>query len=489
MAGRYLVYAEGETEVIYLKELVKAFQCEALFDIETVPQKAPIDLLAQLSKEVWWSQTYGKKPYEAGWAIFDQDHHKTYEKAISVAQSIPFVNIVWSNPCLESWFLMHFADVREVLPLDSKILLSEETKHIQVDEDVYEEVKVKRLRPVVDPETAVSVLKQVWPGYKKNMQTGYLSVLRPHMNKAMDKSHNNTNPKHPGSSFPEFIRLLASVGDSPEKAEQKENHCEAAAEPQQSLPEEKKPQPSPVDAMTTRLPEPVRAKYAALFANEPLENITKVREFFEGIQNFLMQFPLSTEQDADKAHYALMTAALAKQLAHTPVIILNCAGTGKAKEQFADILFRLMGPSTQLTAKYPSSESAALTLAKKNVEYLVLKASGKLTHFEWFNRMWQQQHSPFIVIVGNKLDTTAVRNFCIEVSFSSSRKELPYSAEELKKEITLIRSVLRQVSLLRNLTGNKVFKTNKSLTFWRGMVQSPLVWMKLPDCANHLNNT
>jgi RloB-like protein len=46
--------------------------------------------------------------YSEGWAIFDLDGHTGHERAASMAQESPIVNLAFSSRSIEIWFLLHF---------------------------------------------------------------------------------------------------------------------------------------------------------------------------------------------------------------------------------------------------------------------------------------------------------------------------------------------------------------------------------------------
>ena len=49
------------------------------------------------------------KPHDEVWCVFDRDEHPTFALALEKA-SANGVGVAVSNPCIELWFILHFAD-------------------------------------------------------------------------------------------------------------------------------------------------------------------------------------------------------------------------------------------------------------------------------------------------------------------------------------------------------------------------------------------
>jgi hypothetical protein len=503
MAGRFLVYVEGETEATYVKELLTAYNCQELGDVVIPKDRSPLGIIRELSKEVWWSQVRDKTPYENGWAVFDQDHHPSYDEAISIAEKLPYIHAVWSNPCLEAWFLMHYEDVSKTLEYDSSILLNTDNITVHIDEDEWNELTIKKFRRAVNPERALERIQDCFTKYKKNSSEGYLPTLLPRLNQAMGFLHNTTNSKHPGSAFPEFIRYLEEVGHSPDMPEEtpetasesapviptsEEGSVRSAAAETEPAKGGQSDAALDFASLTLKTPKHIRDKFAKIFENVKIEPADEVKECFKDVKKFLAKYPFFSANDLGMAQYALMTAALGKFLPHTPYIILNCNATGKAKEYFEDVLCRLFMPVSQKRTAFPTDEKAVQNLLKQSSDYVVLSASGKLHTNLWFDRLWETPKAPLVVIIGNQLDVTELGNRALHIRFNRSVGPNPYTEQEIEAEVLKLRNLLRHVSFYRNIYGNKVMNTKLKLTLWRGMVQTPLEWMKVAECTNHLKN-
>jgi hypothetical protein len=386
---------------------------------------------------------------------------------------------------------MHFEDISKTLAFDTSVLLRTEHKTVRIDEDEWEEITEKKFRRAVNPDSALERIQNCIPKYKKNSSDGYLPTLAPRMTLAMDPLHNTTNPKHPGSAFPEFIRYLEKLGGKPEISAET---TEAAPEPAQEVTSAPSAaaEVEPVagidfGVLTQNTPAHIRNIFAGIFGTSKVEPVDLVKELFQDVQTFLEKYPFSTPADLRIAEYALMTAALGKFLPHTPYIILNCNATGKAKEYFEDVLCRLLMPSSQKRTAFPTDAKAVQNLLKQSSDYVVLSASGKLHSNPWFDRLWEAQKAPIVVIIGNQLDVTELENRALHIRFNRSVGPNPYTEKQLEEEVFKLRRVLREVSLYRNIGGNKVMNTKLKLTLWRVMVQCPLESMKVSG-TSYLKN-
>lgn len=48
-----------------------------------------------------------KEPYDRVWCVFDRDDHAKIHEALTRAKHLG-INVAFSNPCFELWFLLHF---------------------------------------------------------------------------------------------------------------------------------------------------------------------------------------------------------------------------------------------------------------------------------------------------------------------------------------------------------------------------------------------
>jgi hypothetical protein len=357
MAGRFLVYVEGQTEKVYVNELIREYHCEDLADVAVPPDNSPHGLLKELAKALDKSRTRGKNPYECGWLIFDQDYHGTYEQTITEAEKMPDIRVVWSNPCIEAWFLMHFPEGLKGLPFDSDLVVDSSQTKRKIDEIFFERVTVERCRKVIDPKSALSRLRKLCPGYRKNSPKGYFSSLRGRLSQAMSKEHNSADPLCPGSSFPMFIRFLQSAGgmqcspetkpvlaDSPARAPVKKPHPAAG---------KKAGQDALWNAQIREVPDVFVPVYKRLFKNQPFEGIDIVLRLFAKLRCRLKSFSFASDDDLCLAVYALMTAASGTALPHAPYIILNGSKTRNCSAVFEDLLHGVMQPASEFREPFP----------------------------------------------------------------------------------------------------------------------------------------
>ena len=114
--SRIVVYSEGKTETVYLKQFARHVGTR-LFDIEflgengvpsTVVQRC-IDRKREL-EEI--SRQRNSSEFDKNfsvWAVFDRDEHPCYARAIKAAIQHG-VHVAFSNPCCEIWAILHCQD-------------------------------------------------------------------------------------------------------------------------------------------------------------------------------------------------------------------------------------------------------------------------------------------------------------------------------------------------------------------------------------------
>jgi hypothetical protein len=463
---RFLVYVEGETEVVYVRELLKLFRCSQFATVEKAPSAQPFLMAKDAARRVWWSQQADAHPYESAWLIFDQDRHDGYDAAIELAKGIPFLHAVWSNPCIEAWFLMHFGDITKALTYEENHTFQERSLGVRTKPAL----RQAHNRDVARPDDAFKVLKSIWPEYKKNAPGGYLRTLFPLFKAALDPGHNSQDPTKFGSAFGEFIRYLSEVGGvSLEEA--KDILCQGYAAGSIGYVH--------TQLGTVRGSELFQRLYEKIQGAVGFTLIPRylvVRSRIPAVRQFLEKFPFTALQDANRAWAAMLTASVAGQLEHAPVIILNCEGTGRAKEYFEEVLFRMMEPKNVLRTKFPEEERGWKRIDKKAPDYLVLHARGKILYSNWFESLWQKKRMPLIVIVGNKLDASQFSDTALEIRFKPSRAPSPLAGED--KALAEHRDTLRQMCFHRNKGGNNTLRKydeTQKLVFWRCMCPSVLL--------------
>lgn len=68
------------------------------------------------------------RAYDEVWCVFDVDRHSDLRRALSLAQEHE-INVAISNPCIELWFLLHFADqTAHIERQDAQAAAKEHTK-------------------------------------------------------------------------------------------------------------------------------------------------------------------------------------------------------------------------------------------------------------------------------------------------------------------------------------------------------------------------
>jgi hypothetical protein len=314
---------------------------------------------------------------------------------------------------------------------------------------------------VARPKTAYSLLKRIWRDYKKNAPGGYLPKLLPRIATALNPVHNSKNPAKFGSAFGEFIGFLMVVGRVMPAEINRYFYPNPPAESLETL--------TLSDASDGRrsATKKLQEKLLRLVGAGDLTPYSDVKSQTDELLPFLMQFPFKSSEDAGRALAAAVTASAADQLEHTPVIILNCEGTGRAKDIFEDILLQMAEPKNVLKTNFPTKESGRKRIDKKAPDCLVLHARGKVPHAGLLESLCQKERMPLTVIIGNKLDISEFADTALEIRFKSSRTVPDVPDAEL---LTRYRNALRGLTYyLNGHTRIEAREESRKLIFWRRM--------------------
>lgn len=108
-----LVFTEGErTEDGYLVHWRRAYRDTVLVTIDGF-HGAPLSLVNRAvdtkRQEARDAARARGRPHDEVWCVFDRDQHPNIAEAIDKAAANG-VGIILSNPCIELWFILHFAD-------------------------------------------------------------------------------------------------------------------------------------------------------------------------------------------------------------------------------------------------------------------------------------------------------------------------------------------------------------------------------------------
>ncbi|MGK2885892.1 MAG: RloB family protein [Rhodococcus sp. (in: high G+C Gram-positive bacteria)] len=108
-----LVFTEGErTEDDYLVHWRRRYRDNVLVNIDPfhgVPMSL-VDRAATVKREEAREQRRGRgRAHDEIWCVFDRDLHPNLPAAIDRAAANG-ISVVLSNPCIELWFILHFAD-------------------------------------------------------------------------------------------------------------------------------------------------------------------------------------------------------------------------------------------------------------------------------------------------------------------------------------------------------------------------------------------
>lgn len=108
-----LVFAEGEvTEEDYLKHWHRRFRAQVNVEIHEF-HGTPLALVERAVKTKRSNERDEKRKrgrsHDEVWCIFDVDDHPRLDEARELARDNE-INLAISNPCIELWFLLHFAN-------------------------------------------------------------------------------------------------------------------------------------------------------------------------------------------------------------------------------------------------------------------------------------------------------------------------------------------------------------------------------------------
>ncbi len=212
---RLLVVCEGETEVAYLTEVVRALGISADVTVRRSLGTAPRHLARAAREALAWSQTTQEAPYTEAWAVFDRDHHLFYEATIREAGILsPPVRVCWTNPCLEFWFWLHYEDDLRKLPLDDVETLEDRVFEMPCADGTVEVIRALRQRRSVKSQTMFAIFKRRCPGYAKaRCPQGILSRT----GEALDRLKavaQSTDPMQMGSAMPQLLKRFLELQES-----------------------------------------------------------------------------------------------------------------------------------------------------------------------------------------------------------------------------------------------------------------------------------
>lgn len=185
--NRVIIACEGtKTEVCYFEaffhDLIQNKNIsKSSFVIARHSHTDPIGVLKDLQAEL-------KKDseFEHQWIVIDRDEHESFADTLYQSKAI-HVNVAYSNPCFELWYLLHFEDFnnsihRHDLPtrLNKYMLYSKSSTTIYQETLAFQEIAIERakkliithskereLNPIIDnPSTTVYQLVEILNRFK-----------------------------------------------------------------------------------------------------------------------------------------------------------------------------------------------------------------------------------------------------------------------------------------------------------------------------------
>lgn len=228
---RLLIVCEGQTEKNYLSQWTQ--HCGVTgdkIDIICGAHQEPMLLLEQAVKEYSWSVQSKERLYTDVWLVFDRDSHQTFHQTLGMQQKFPYVRLCWTNPCIEFWFLMHFAPFPPFKRSKALVLNREDC----VLPNSALKTSTETIEMIVDPKDVAEQLSYMWHDYKKGC-AAYVRTLKNHMDDAIAqciKTDLHQDCFAFGSLMPELLTAIAELAtgnrDDAEKMVSKKWHeyCE-----------------------------------------------------------------------------------------------------------------------------------------------------------------------------------------------------------------------------------------------------------------------
>ena len=113
MRREILVFTEGRiTEPDYINHWFRKYRDRTLVTIDSF-HATPLTLVEEAKKQRMQDQRDQQRgrgrSRDEYWCIFDRDEHPRLNEAFDLAEENG-INVAFSNPCIELWFLLHFKD-------------------------------------------------------------------------------------------------------------------------------------------------------------------------------------------------------------------------------------------------------------------------------------------------------------------------------------------------------------------------------------------
>jgi len=188
-----LIFAEGEvTEEDYLKHWHRRFRASVNVEIHEF-HGTPLALVQRAveAKEAEEkAQRRGRgRAHDEVWCVFDVDQHPRLGEAIDLAKHSG-IHLAISNPCIELWFVLHFAD---------------QTAYI----DVHTVQRLARGHLDCDKALSVAALAELDRGYDE-------AKIRA---QSLDAKHRGDGTPAPGNPSSSIWQLVDSIShDQPDHA-------------------------------------------------------------------------------------------------------------------------------------------------------------------------------------------------------------------------------------------------------------------------------
>ena len=205
---RIKIVCEGQTEVVYIKEILTLLMVNKHFDVVLSKQTNPLHALEEHVKELLWARECRAEKYSEVWFVFDRDGHYGFEDSIQCADQFPKIQFFWTNPCIEYWFLLHFEKFIDDLPLDNQVVVDQYQEMKRLSQSQVQKSVISLVDLVTSPKSCLTKLKTYCPLYEKNAQS-YLKLFPKGLRMAYERCKSGTQLKNSHmSKMPDLIDLL-----------------------------------------------------------------------------------------------------------------------------------------------------------------------------------------------------------------------------------------------------------------------------------------
>ena len=163
-----LIVCEGETEQRYLLEIADRLGISDKLVIVVADVHTPGKTLAKVGRDVLWGEATDEPLWSDAWLVFDRDSHADFHWAAEKCRCFRHVHMVFTNPCIEYWFLLHRQEFDpKQFGFDTTVVIRTESKKERLSPNTFSLVTHQIVEEITMPSTCLNELKALVPGYAK----------------------------------------------------------------------------------------------------------------------------------------------------------------------------------------------------------------------------------------------------------------------------------------------------------------------------------